>query len=182
MPMVARSPSARAHSCSLVYLRSSGYILVPPEVVPAGRLGAGAGSQAQPWRPRQSDRSAGRSGPGGGARLGRLLGAGAAAHDPDPGAVVGDEAVATDDRAALGHRARGGDVEPAGAGLLDDLLALGQGGVVLVAGRRGAEVAGLRGAGGHLVAPGGRPEGEGQRGRGGPAGDVDPVRGVVAEL
>src|SRR5215207_10482408 len=126
--------------------------------------------------------AAGPSGPGGGCRLGWLLGAGAAAHDPDPGAVVGDEAVAADDLATLGDRARDGDVEPAGAGLLDDLLALGQGGVVLVAGRRGAEVAGGRGAGGHLEPPGRRPEGEGQRGRGGPAGDVDPVRGVVAEL
>src|SRR5918992_2303220 len=29
MPTVARSPSARAHSCSFVYLRLSGYILVP---------------------------------------------------------------------------------------------------------------------------------------------------------
>src|SRR4029450_14110339 len=75
-----------------------------------------------------------------------------------------------------------GPVEAGGPGLLHDLLALGQGRVVLVPGRRGAAVAGARGAGGPLVAPGRRPEGEGQRGWGGPAGDVDAVRGVIAPL
>src|SRR5829696_2279382 len=157
MPMVALSPSARAHSCSFVYLRSSGYILVPPEVVTEARLGRrAAGSQAQPCPPCQMGAPAGparRLGGGAGSRLGGVLLAGAAAHDPDPRAVVGDEAVAPDDRAALGDRPRHGDVEPRRPGLLHDLLALGQGRVVLELRRRGTEVAGAGGAGGHLVAP-----------------------------
>src|SRR5918997_2322242 len=154
MPMVARSPSARAHSCSFVYLRSSGYILVPP-VGHRGAAGAGplVAKHSRAHLARSVPRPVSdRSGLGAGSRLGGLLGAGAAADDPDPGAVVGDEAVAPDDRAALGDRPEDGDVEPGRPGLLHDLLALGQARVVLVPGRWGAVVAGAGGAGGHLVA------------------------------
>src|SRR6266567_1351289 len=128
------------------------------------------------------------AGVGGGGLLGRINGArvlglaGAAADDAGPGNVVGDELVAADHLAAPGDGAEHGDVEPWRPRLLDGLSALWHRGVVLVPGRRAAEVPGGRGAERHLVVPGGRPQREGEA-RGRPArGDVDTVRRVVAEL
>src|SRR6266545_2908980 len=193
MPTVARSPSARAHSCSRVYLRSSGYIGSLPRcggvaAHPARRSSMARLTGARAPVAKHSRAHGATTAPTG--RSGRAAGClrragvrlpGAAAHHPRPRAVDGDELVAADRLTVPGDRSGDGDVEPGGARLLDHLLALRQGGVVLVPGRRVAEVAGRRGGERHLVAPRSGPQREGEGRGGGPAGDVDPVGGVVAE-
>src|SRR6266508_105578 len=143
IPTVARSPSTRIHSCSLVYFRSSGYMstlsCLPRPVATSGRMpGSLTRPPGEPPTLRRSQAQLspscqgcpqlchGLAGPpdrpsGARARGRRADGLlRAPADHPAPRGVVGDERVLAHDPAVLGDGTVDGDVEARGTLALDD--------------------------------------------------------------